>query len=88
MSCFVSLGRVESGLLVTDLGTAKELHLSPERKRNDLDTKLFAYAHSIWSRIENREKSGEIERIPNVPRVKNKETSIELFPFHINVLTA
>ncbi|XP_028400933.1 tetratricopeptide repeat protein 28-like isoform X1 [Dendronephthya gigantea] len=83
MSCFVSLGCIESGLLVTDLGRAKELHFSIERKQN-LDTELFDYAQSIWSKIENGEENREIERIQNSLQVKNGETSIVLFAFELD----
>ncbi|XP_028400832.1 tetratricopeptide repeat protein 28-like [Dendronephthya gigantea] len=84
MSCFVSLGRIESGLLVADLGRAKELHFSIERKRNYLDAQLSHYAQSIWSKIEKREENREIERIQNILQVKNNEISIVLFAFDFN----
>ncbi|XP_028400833.1 tetratricopeptide repeat protein 28-like [Dendronephthya gigantea] len=84
MSCFVSLGRIESGLLVTDLGRAKELHFSIERKRNNFDAELSHYARSIWSKIEKREENREIERIQNILQVKNNEISIVLFAFDFN----
>ncbi|XP_028400928.1 tetratricopeptide repeat protein 28-like [Dendronephthya gigantea] len=84
MSCFVSLGRIESGLLVTDLGRAKELHFSIERKQNYFDAQLSHYAQSIWSKIEKREENREIERIQNILHVKNDEISIVLFAFDFN----
>ncbi|XP_028400960.1 tetratricopeptide repeat protein 28-like [Dendronephthya gigantea] len=84
MSCFVSLGRIESGLLVADLGRAKELHFSIERKQNYLDTELFYYAQSIWSKIEKREENREMGRIQNILRVENDETSIVLFAFDLD----
>ncbi|XP_028410403.1 tetratricopeptide repeat protein 28-like [Dendronephthya gigantea] len=84
MSCFVSLGRIESGLLVTDLGRAKELHFSIERKQNYFDAQLSHYAQSIWSKIEKSEENREIERIQNILQVKNDEISIVLFAFDFN----
>ncbi|XP_028401013.1 tetratricopeptide repeat protein 28-like [Dendronephthya gigantea] len=84
MSCLVSLGRIESGLLVTDLGRAKELHFSIERKQNYFDAQLSHYAQSIWSKIEKREENREIERIQNILQVKNDEISIVLFAFDFN----
>ncbi|XP_028400826.1 tetratricopeptide repeat protein 28-like [Dendronephthya gigantea] len=82
-SCFVSLGRYESALLVTDLGRAKELHFFIERKHceNYLDTELFPYAQSVWSKIENGEENLEIERIQKILRVESDETSVVLFSF-------
>ena len=83
MTCFVSSGRKESGLLVIDLGRAKELHFSIEKNQNDLGTELFAYARSIWKKIENREENQELERIQNIFQTENDEISILVFAFDL-----
>ncbi|XP_028400958.1 tetratricopeptide repeat protein 28-like [Dendronephthya gigantea] len=83
MSCFVSLSRIESGLLAIDLGRAKELHLCIERKHNALDENMLGYAGTIWDKIENREEQEEIGRIQNIFQVENNEASILVFAFDI-----
>ena len=61
MSCFLSLERTESALLVIDLGRSKELHCCIEKRRNFVDKDLFDYARAIWNRIEARKEQIEIE---------------------------
>ncbi|XP_028400831.1 tetratricopeptide repeat protein 28-like [Dendronephthya gigantea] len=80
MNCFVWWGRIESGLLVIDLGRAKGLHFYIERKQI-LDTELLPYAQSIWSKIEKGEENQEIERIQKIFQVENDKTSIVVFAF-------
>ncbi|XP_028418304.1 tetratricopeptide repeat protein 28-like [Dendronephthya gigantea] len=81
MICFISVGRIESALLVIDLGRAKELHCSIERKNKSLNTKMFDYASSGWNRIKNGEEQVEIEDLQSILQVSSNDSSIIVFAF-------
>ena len=83
MDCLISLGRNEAGLLVADLGRAKELHLSIQRRQNFLNADLFGYACIAWDRIKNEEEHEEIKQIQDILHVGNDETSILVFAFDL-----
>ena len=81
MSCFLSLERAKSALLVIDLGRSKELHYCIEKRRNSVDKDLFDYARAIWNRIEAREEQIEIEGLQTLFHLGKNDTSILVFAF-------
>ena len=83
MSCFLSLQRAESALLVIDLGRSKELHFGIEKRRNSIDKVLFDYARAIWNKIEDREEQIEIERLQALLKLRKNDTSILVFFFDL-----
>jgi tetratricopeptide (TPR) repeat protein len=83
MSCFLSLERIESALLVIDLGRAKELHCRVEKHKNSVNKDMFDYARAIWNRIETREERREMEEMQTFLHLGKNCTSILLFAFNL-----
>jgi CHAT domain-containing protein/tetratricopeptide (TPR) repeat protein len=84
MSCFIRWQRNLSGLLVIDLGKAKELHCCIEKQRNFEDKDTFGYARAIWNRIEKKEEQKETEEIQNVLHVAENHCSVLVFAFDVS----
>jgi CHAT domain-containing protein/tetratricopeptide (TPR) repeat protein len=83
MSCFLSLERAESALLVIDLGRSKELHCCIVKRRNVVGKDLFDYARAIWNRIEGREEEIEIEGLQTLLQLRKNDTIILVFAFDL-----
>ena len=89
MSCFLSLERAESALLVIDLGRSKELHCCIEKRMNCVGKDLFDYARAIWNRIEAREEHIEIQGLQALLQLRKNDTTILVFAFDLkDVLNA
>lgn len=74
MSCFLSLGRINSAFLVTDFGKCKELHFCIEKHRNrvEINIEINDFASTIWNTICACEEQIEIEKIQQIlPKEKN-----------------
>jgi tetratricopeptide (TPR) repeat protein len=84
MSCFLSLERIESALLVIDLCRAKELHFCVEKHKNSVGKGRFDYARVIWNRIAAREEQREIEEIKTFLHLGENDTSVLVFAFDLN----
>ncbi|CAB4018865.1 tetratricopeptide repeat 28-like [Paramuricea clavata] len=82
MSCFVSLERIESALLVIDLGRAKELHCCVEKHKNFVNKDMFDYARAIWNRIEAKEERRKMKEMQTSLHLGKNDTSILLFAFN------
>jgi hypothetical protein len=83
MSCFLSLERIESALLVIDLGRAKELHCCVEKHKNSVDKDMFDYARVIWNRIGAREERREMEETKTSLHLGENDTSVLVFSFDL-----
>ncbi|CAB4010856.1 tetratricopeptide repeat 28-like [Paramuricea clavata] len=83
MSCFLSLERIESALLVIDIGRAKELHFCLEKHKNSVDKDMFDYARGIWNRIEAREERREMEEMKTFLHLGENDTSVLVFAFDL-----
>ena len=76
MSCFLSLERDKSALLVIDLGKAKELHFCIERSKNRADAEMEDFSVTIWNRIRAFEEEMEIQEIQQTLHTEQNDTSI------------
>ena len=83
MSCFLSLERIESALLVVDLCRAKNLHCCVEKLKNSADKHMFDHARVIWSRIEAREERREMEEMKTFLHLGENDTSVLVFAFDL-----
>ena len=83
MSCFLSLERVESALLVVDLGRAKELHFCVDKHKNSVDKDMLDYARVIWNRIEAGEERRETEEMKTIFHLGENDTSVLVFAFDL-----
>jgi tetratricopeptide (TPR) repeat protein len=81
MRCFLFLERVESALLVIDLGRAKELHCCVEKHKNSINKDMFDYARGIWNRIKTREERRVIEEMQTFLHLGENDTSVLVFAF-------
>ena len=81
MSCFLSLERTKSALLVIDLGKCKELHFCIEKQRNCVDREMDDFTCSIWNRISACEEEIEIEEIQQILHKEKNDSSILVFAF-------
>ncbi len=83
MTCFLSLGRTESALLVNDLGRGKELHFCVDKHKKIVDEKIVEYAHTTLNRIEARDEQIEIQEIQKILDGGRNDTSILMFAFDL-----
>ena len=82
MSCFLSLERPTSALLVIDLGKCKELHFCIEKHANCLETEMnYDPTRSKWNRISACEEEIEIEEIQQIVHNEKNDSSILVFAF-------
>ena len=81
MSCFLSLERTKSALLVIDLGKCKELHFCIEKQRNCVYREMDDFTCSIWNRISACEEEIEIEEIQQILHKEKNDSSILVFAF-------
>ena len=81
MSCFLSLKRDKSALLVFDLGKAKELHFRIERSKNRADAEMKDFSVTAWNRIRASEEEIEIQEIQQILHTEQNDTSILVFAF-------
>ena len=81
MSCFLSLERAKSSLLVIDLGKAKELHFCIEKYKNCAATEINDFTRTTWNRIRACEEEIEIEEIQQILQMGKKDTSILVYGF-------
>ena len=81
MSCFLSLERDKSALLVIDLGKAKELHFRIERSKNRADAEIKDFSVTTWNRIRASEEGIEIQEIQQILHAEQNDTSILVFAF-------
>ena len=83
MSCFLTLERRMSALLVIDLGKAKELHFCIKFKKNqnraDMEPNDFALA--TWNRIKACQEEIEIKEFKQILQVAKNDMSILVFAF-------
>ena len=68
MSCFLSLERAMSALLVVDLGKAKELHFCIKKNQNRADMELKDFALATWDRIKTCQEEIEIKEIKQMAK--------------------
>ena len=83
MTCFLSLKRTESAVLVNDLGRGKELHFCVDKHKKIVDEKTVEYAHATLNRIEAREEQIEIKEIQKILDGGRNDTSILVFAFDL-----
>ena len=81
MSCFLSLERLKSALLVIDLGKCKELHFSIGKQRNCVDKQMNDFTRSIRNRISACEIQIEIEEIQQILHKEENDSSMLVFAF-------
>ena len=83
MSCFLTLERAKSALLVIDLGKAKELHFCIKFKKNQnrADMELNDFALATWNRIKAGQEEIEIKEFKQILRVAKNDMSILVFAF-------
>ena len=81
MSCFLSLERAKSSLLVIDLGKAKELHFCIEKYKNCAATEINDFTRTTWNRIRACEEEIEIEEIQQILQMGKNDTSILVYAF-------
>ena len=81
MSCFLSLERAKSSLLVIDLGKAKELHFCIEKYKDCPATEINDFTRTIWNRIRACEEEIEIEEIQQILQMGKNDTSILVYAF-------
>ncbi len=83
MTCFLSLKRIASALLVIDLGRGKQLHFCVNKHKKIVDEEIVGYADSTLNRIEARDEQIEIQEIQNVLDGGRNDTSILVFMFDL-----
>ncbi len=83
MTCFLSLERTESALLVNDLGRCKELHFCVDKHKKIVDEEVVEYAHATLNRIEARDEQMEIQEIQKILDRGRNDTSILVFAFDL-----
>ena len=83
MSCFLSLERAKSSLLVIDLGKAKELHFCIEKYKNCAATEINDFTRTTWNRIRACEEEIEIEEIQQILQMGKNDTSILVYAFDL-----
>ena len=83
MSCFLSLERAMSALLVIDRGKAKELHFCIKFKKNQnrADMELNDFALATWDRIKACQEEIEIKEFKQILQVAKNDMSIPVFAF-------
>ena len=81
MSCFLSLGRAMSALMVVDLGKAKELHFCINKNQNREDTEMKDFALATWDRIKACQEEIEIKEIKQVLQMAKNGLSVLVFAF-------
>ena len=81
MSCFVSLKRVKSALLVIDLDKAKELQFRIEKNRNCAGKEINDFAPTTWNRIRAYEEEKEFDEIQQIFSLVKNDTSVLVFAF-------
>ena len=81
MSCFLSLERTKSALLVIDLGRAKELHFCIEKSKNCVGKKINDFPRTTWDKIRACEEEKEFEEIQQILKMEINYTSILVFAF-------
>ena len=84
LSCFISLKRFESALLVHDLGKAKELHFCIDKQRKLTEKDINDYAATMWNRIDATEEQVGVEEIQTTLEVLENDGSILVFAFDFN----
>ena len=83
MTCFLSLQRTESALLVIDLGRGKELHFCVDKHKKIVDKEIVEYADATLNRIETRDEEMEIQEIQKILDGGRNDTSILVFAFDL-----
>ena len=81
MSCFFSLGRAMSALMVVDLGKAKELHFRIKKDQNREDMEMKDFALVTWDRIKSCQEELEIKEIKQILQMVKNGLSILVFAF-------
>ena len=83
MSCFLTLERAMSALLVIDRGKAKELHfcIKFEKNQNRADMELNDFALATWNRIKAGQEEIEIKEFKQILQVAKNDMSILVFAF-------
>ena len=81
MSCFLSLERAKSSLLVIDLGKAKELHFCIEKYKNCAATEINDFTRTTWNRISACEEEIEIKEIQQILQMGKNDASILVYGF-------
>ena len=83
MSCFLTLERAMSALLVIDRGKAKELHFCIKFKKNQnrADMELNDFALATWNRIKAGQEEIEIKEFKQILQVAKNDLSILVFAF-------
>mgnify|MGYP002803983662 CR=1 FL=1 len=84
MSCYLSVGRTDSALLVLDLGKAEELHFCIERQKNTVRMDMFNYASAMWDQIDAGEEQIQFKQFNEIFHEGNAETSILIFAFDMD----
>ena len=84
MSCFLTLERAMSALLVIDRGKAKELHFCIKFKKNQnrADMELNDFALATWNRIKACQEEIEIKEFKEILQVAKNDMSILVFAFN------
>ena len=83
ISCFLSLERIESALLVIDLGRAKELHCCVEKHKPFVDKDMLDYARVISNTIGAGEERREMEEMKTFLHLGKNDTSVLVFAFDL-----
>ena len=81
MSCFLSLERTKSALLVTDFGKCKELHFCIEKHKTLVNEGMKDLSCAIWDSIGNGEEQIETEGFKEILHVPRNCSSILVFAF-------
>ena len=81
MSCFLSLGRAMSALMVVDLGKAKELHFCIKKNQNREDMEMKDFALATWDRIKDCQEEIQIEEIKQILQMAKNGLSVLVFAF-------
>ena len=81
MSCFLSLGRAMSALMVVDLGKAKELHFCIKKNQNREDMEMKDFALATWDRIKACQEEIEIKEIKQILQMAKNGLSVLVFAF-------
>jgi CHAT domain-containing protein len=83
MSCFLSMERIVSALLVIDLGRAKELHCCIEKQRNCGRKEIFGYARAIWRQIEAGEEQIRMVEFQQIVQQRKEDSSVLVYAFDL-----
>ena len=70
LTCFILLKRVEVALLVMNLGKAKALHVSIEKRRKLGTFDMIDSNRKTWHVIDNKSKEDQMDDIGKTPQLK------------------